>query len=89
VRNSVPRELWREMDEVDGERARDLWVEHLRERFRERGRALRERLPEKLRQRLEHAPPEVRRRFFERLFRERERLRAGLGPAGAGRGPVR
>lgn len=72
VDGSLPRELRRRLDELDAESARVVWVSHLRERFRERGRELRERLPENLRRRLERAPPEARRRFFEMLLEERE-----------------
>jgi len=90
VDGSLKRELFRRLEELDAERARELWVAHLRERFRERGRELRERLPEDLRQRLERAPPEARRRFLERLFLEREpvsrkaleRMRERLGLSG-------
>ena len=69
---AIPRELRQRLEELDREQARELWISHLRERFRERGRELRERLPESLRRRLERAPPEARRRFLERLFQERE-----------------
>src|SRR5262245_8375479 len=72
VDDSLPRELRRRMDELDPERARELWLSHLRERLRQDGRELRERLPEDLRHRLERAPPEARRRFLEMLFEERE-----------------
>lgn len=72
VGRNLPRELRRELDGLDPQHARELWVLHLRERFRQHGRALRERLPASLRERLERAPPEARRRLLERLCRERE-----------------
>jgi hypothetical protein len=72
VGRNLPRELRRELEGLDPEHARELWVSHLRERFRQHGRELRERLPANLRERLERAPPEARRRLLERLFRERE-----------------
>jgi hypothetical protein len=72
VDGGLSPELRRRLDELDAERARELWVAHLRERFREHGRELRERLPENLRRRLERAPPEARRRFLERLFEARD-----------------
>ena len=72
VDSAAPRELRRQLEELEGDQARELWVSHLRERFRERGHELRARLPENLRRRLERAPPEARRSFLERLFRERE-----------------
>jgi hypothetical protein len=72
VERNPPRELRRQMDGLDAEHARELWVSHLRERFREHGREVRERLPSSLRERLERASPEARRRLLERLFRERE-----------------
>lgn len=72
VDRAAPRELRRRLEELDRDQASELWVSHLRERFRERGRELRARLPEDLRRRLERARPEERRRFLERLFRERE-----------------
>jgi len=76
AREARPRTDGR-MEGFDGERSREAWVAHLRERFREHGRELRARLPEKLRQKLEHAPAETRRRFLEKLFQERERVSRG------------
>ena len=69
---SMSHDLRRRLDELDAESARELWVSHLRERFRAHGREVRERLPENLRRRLEKAPPEVRRRYLELLFAARE-----------------
>jgi len=72
VDGSLSPELRRRLNGLDAESARELWLAHLRERFREHGRELRERLPADVRRRLERAPPEARRRFFEMLFKERE-----------------
>ena len=70
VDRAAPRELRRKLEGLEEQQARELWAAHLRERFRERGHELRARLPESLRRRLERAPPEARRNFLERLFRE-------------------
>src|SRR5262249_20824276 len=55
------------------EARRERWA-HLRERFRERGRKLLERIPPWLRRELGGAPAELRRRAFERLCEQRERI---------------
>lgn len=61
-----------------GTNPRDLALQEATKRWRtwlrERGREVRERLPRHVLQRLEQARPEARRRYFERLIEQQERL---------------
>jgi hypothetical protein len=74
LRDAMPRELRRELEELQPEQGRERWRRHVRDCLRERGRTLREHLPHTLRERLERGPLETRRHVQHDLERGRERM---------------